>query len=147
MAASLPPPLEFFNIEPSEEEHVPIEQTQEKLDEIKEYLQSDDNTTTDATIDNDTSVSSESGINTTESDEHPQQQFIAIKSEWPNGIQAMLSGRNKLKAKSLAQQKLIKQKPPNKRGTKGLTPCPWKELEATERKKSYVSVFSTCDVA
>ena len=137
MAASLPPPLEFFNIEQTEQEHVPLEETRQKLDEIQEYFNEDDDlhSNHNTNPNSNESVPSESEIANTNTDDH---EFISIQSTWPKGKQAIMNKRNKNKKRSLAQKKLIKEKPPNKRA-KGFVSCPWKELGVTQRKPSYVT--------
>ena len=119
MSALSVPDLEcFYNIEPTEE-HVPLKETRQKLDELLDYLNTDD--FIDTNRDSDTSVSSESEI-TTSNDE--QQKYTEIKSKWSKGTQAMHKGRNNTKRKKVAQRKLCKEKRPNKRATKEFVPCP-----------------------
>ena len=115
-----------------EVELVPIEPTQEQLDElVADYHASH------LDLDTDTSVSSESEISTTDSQPH----YTQIKPNWSKGIQAMQNRNNKTKRRKLAQQKLCKEKPPNKRGTKGFVSCPWKELDVRENIQSFVTLL------
>ena len=136
LAASSMPELEcFYNIE-STEEHVLLEKTRQKLDELLDYLNADD--VNEANDDGETSVSSESEITTTDDDQH---NYTQIKSTWSNAMQAMHKRRNHNKRKKLAKQKLCKEKPPNKRATKDFVPCPWKELDTRKTIESYVQLL------